>query len=148
MIMELRKLSVRYTADVISPDGSDTDVYGEPTSPGDGYVLSSGWFAPDWSLYTVSDDPAYGQVDRWSTEEGDPVTWLRARLTEHLVTVDHAEVGTFYSAATHSNMAGETTTVAAHAEGFTSEELAAAIPCGHYYVSLDAPCPICGEELG
>jgi hypothetical protein len=123
--------AVRFTADIIRPDGSDTDVYGEPCEEGHGYVVESGWYAPSWSRDTVSDNPDYAQVDRWSDDDStDPVTWLADVLTERLGLV--GSVGPFgtsiYAAESDTDpYTGVAVRVAAHPDGFTGDDVSAAI---------------------
>jgi hypothetical protein len=47
---------VYYTGDLITPDDTDTDVYGEATEEGHGATLESGWISPDWSSYVVHEN--------------------------------------------------------------------------------------------
>ena len=41
------------TGDILTPDDTDTNCYGEPTETGHGQTLESGWLDPSWSRWTV-----------------------------------------------------------------------------------------------
>lgn len=45
--------TIYYTADLFTPNDSDTNVYGEPCEAGYGESIESGWHDPDWSTWTV-----------------------------------------------------------------------------------------------
>ena len=45
--------TIYYTADIFTPDDSDTNVYGEPTEPGHGETMESGWYDAAWDSFGV-----------------------------------------------------------------------------------------------
>lgn len=51
--------TIYYTADIITPDDTDTDTYGDECEPGDGLAIESGWYDADYSAWEVFED----QVD-------------------------------------------------------------------------------------
>lgn len=58
-------IEIRYTATLITPDDTDTNVYGEPCGEGDGQTMEDGWWDPDWSMWEV-----------WPHEEHALVEWI------------------------------------------------------------------------
>lgn len=54
-----------YTADLITPDGSDTTSDGDGCEPGMGYTCESGWWSPDWSTWTVHDSQESVRPDEY-----------------------------------------------------------------------------------
>lgn len=126
--VELRKLSILYTADVITPDGSDTGVYGDACEPGHGATLESGWISPDWSCTTVYDASSDVAADAWKPAGGAPVEWLTARLRDRLGSVEDFDGGSIYAADADSDfVTGVSSRLAAHPKGFTPEEISAAV---------------------
>jgi len=90
------RIRVYYTATVTTLDGSDTNAYGEPCEPGQGYTVADGYVDPDWSVFepekitreratfdTVSDsdpDPIGRLVERIH----DRIGWVHLDYSEHL----------------------------------------------------------------
>lgn len=73
---------VFFTGDLITPDDSDTDVYGEPTEAGHGAHLDSGWVSLDWdsgkTVYENREDVGpdrYTPDDEPPTEDDYPHDW-------------------------------------------------------------------------
>ncbi len=116
-----------YTADVIVPDGSDTDVYGEPCEPGHGAVLNMGWISPEWSRFEVHEKPEDVAPDVFEPDDetDDPAEWLASQLNLRLGMVeDTTSSPTFYAIdASEQHTTGTSARLAAHAKGFTDEEL-------------------------
>jgi len=92
-------LEIYYTGDLITPDGSDSSVYGDPCEPGDGATLESGWVSPDWSLGEVHEDRDAVLPDRWRPVDGPMVDWIIERLRDRLNGVESTggRGGTFYA---------------------------------------------------
>ncbi len=70
-------LEIYYTADIVTPDGSDTGVYG--CEPGDGVTLTSGWVDFDWSPWQVEKD---AEDTRPDVAEAETVTELASLAAE------------------------------------------------------------------
>lgn len=120
---------VFYTGDLRSPDGSDTGVYGDPCEEGHGETMESGWVDPNWSLFAIWEDREDVRPDVMDDdEERSPAQWLADTITDRLGVVESFDGrGTFYAADGIDNyQTGENMTLAAHAEGFTDDELAEA----------------------
>lgn len=125
------------TADIIRPDGSDSDCYGEPCEEGHGYTLESGWYDPSWSWDSVCesrDDVRADVYDADADPSSDddpytPVTWLADTLTERLGWVESVgSGGTLYSGQDDSHpYTGVSVRVAASVDGFTDAEIRAAL---------------------
>ena len=114
---------VFYTADLIVPDDTDTDVYGEPTEPGYGATLEAGWLDPDWSRWTVYENAEDVRPDTFDND-GDPVIWLVERISDRLGRACGQGGHTFYATDSDDNyVTGVNRSLAAHAQGFTDEEL-------------------------
>lgn len=128
---------VFYVADIVRPDGSDSDCYGEPCEPGCGYALESGWYDPSWSRDSVYDAresvrPDVYDADADPSSDDDPYTpamWLADTLTERLGWVESVgSTDVFYSGHDDTHpYTGVSVRVAACPDGFTSEELADAL---------------------
>lgn len=122
--------TIRFTADIVTPDGSDTDAYGEPCLPGHGYKVESGWWAPEFSRFDVSDDPTYATTFVYHDDpdaEG-PVEWLVTTLRNLLPGgVEDSDGRNYYAAGVLTDHAtGTTVRPCAHIEGFSDEEIEAA----------------------
>jgi hypothetical protein len=91
---------VFYTASIITLDGSDTNAYGEPCEPGQGYTEQSGWWEPDRCYWQVRTHRTEVVPDSYpDTEHRSPAQWLADRLTARLGTVGSYDHGhTFYGA--------------------------------------------------
>lgn len=128
---EHEKRRVFYTADVITPDGSDTWVYGDPCEPGTGATLESGWWSPDWSRWEVYEEPEHVAPDVYDPELRDesPAEWLARVVGDRLGAVeDVSSDSSWYAADSQENYeTGADLRPAAHPEGFTPEELAEAV---------------------
>lgn len=121
---------VFYTGDLRTPDGSDTGVYGDPCEEGHGESMESGWVDPDWSLFCIWEDRDDVRPDvRDTDEDRSPARWLADIITDRLGVVEsHDSRGTFYAADAQENFStGEIMHLAAHAEGFTDDELNEAV---------------------
>lgn len=125
-------LRIFYTGDVITPDGSDTGIYGDECEPGDGQTLESGWVDPDWSLGEVYADRDDVRPDEWTPDDGPAVEWLIERICARLGWIDspgHSDQGPFYAAGMTgpSDMlyTGVEMRLVAHVEGATPDMLRA-----------------------
>jgi hypothetical protein len=133
----LTKISVRFTADLIVSDGSDTNAYGEECEEGSGYTLESGWYSPDWSRWEVDESPTYAKVytfdgtadcchwDRvYDVADHEPgraciVLWLSRLIADYLegFPEDNGD-GTVYSGESYSHpYKGKSIRPAMHVEG-------------------------------
>lgn len=126
---------IYFTADVIVPDGSDTNCYGEGTLPGHGYQLETGWYDPDWSRYDVHKDRDSVRADVFDPSDTlTPAEFLAEAVAGRLNGVEFSGApSTFYSADSDSSdyEKGRELTVAAHPEGFTEAEVNEAIALLH-----------------
>lgn len=127
--------AIYYTGDLIESDDTDTNVYGEPTEPGHGEVMTSGWVDPDWSTWTVYEDrdhvrPDVYEPDEYDIEDGiTPAKWLAEQVTKRLGGIDTPDGSDWFRAAdahTHG-YDGKSITLAAHPEGFTTDEIDEAV---------------------
>jgi hypothetical protein len=120
---------VYYTGDLVTPDGSDTWVYGDPCEPGAGAALESGWLDPDWTRWEVYQERDHVRPDVMPDDyDGTPAQWLAETVGDRLGAIDSMDgTGTFYAADSDQNYTtGQELSMAAHAEGFTDAEVAAA----------------------
>lgn len=120
---------VYYTAVLVVPDGTDSDVYGEGTTPGDGTRLESGWISLDYSGWTVFANREDVAPDTFDPDDDlDSAAWLAQTLSERIGAGAHDNGdGTWYSEDGEQNFeTGVDRTLAAHAYGFTEDELARA----------------------
>lgn len=122
-------ITVQFSGDLITPDGSDTDGYGEPCEPGSGSTYASGWWAPRWTRFEVSDDPAYADTFTMPEDEEDPAVWICDTVGEYMnwsaVEWDGGE--TIYAAdAIEDYRTGRSIRPAAHVTGATPAQLEAA----------------------
>ena len=145
MTIILRKLKVWYSADVVTPNGSDVSIHGEGCEEGTGADLESGWLSPDWSMTTVYEERDHVKPDRFTmadidpvdlTHYGDPtrdhVDWLADRLSERLSLV--AEYANYRSGNLYGGQDIEPdpyesirVSICAHPVGFTPEEIERAV---------------------
>lgn len=118
---------VYYTADLVTPDGSDL-WNGEPCEPGTGAIVSNGWYDPDWCRTEVREERENVRPDIFDPADGiDPAVWLAYTINQRLSGWPeyhgHGEI--WYSG--HEDepdaYSGVKVTVAAHAEGFTDAEI-------------------------
>lgn len=120
---------IYYTADVFTPDDSDTNVYGEATEPGYGMTMISGWWDAAWSLFDVFPDkddvrPDTIEDDDERLTEGWTLDDLIIQdVTARLGSLDSFEDGTAYAADPIENYkTGVHTMVAAHVEIVNDKE--------------------------
>jgi hypothetical protein len=125
---------VNYTADLLTPDDTDTNCYGEECEPGHGETLTSGWWRPDWSYWSVDDDRPETPYDVYEPDEFDPldfdhVRWLAQRLRSRLNGISDMDGGdVIYSADFDAHhYEGKNIRPAAHPVGFTNDEISRAI---------------------
>lgn len=125
-------LQIFYTGDLITPNGSDVSVHGDPCEDGCGADMVSGWVDPDWSLGEVRESHEDVRPDVWSPEDGPMIEWIVDRLRERLngVEVEGAgDRGTFYAQEPtgpyDSAYTGVELMMAAHVEGASPEILRA-----------------------
>lgn len=129
---------IRFTATIVTPDGSDTNVYGDPCEPGYGAIMEDGWWNPDWSPWEVWPEPESSKVIfvdgsdvddylQWFAETPmDRAEALRAvvlrAITEELGALDSFDGVTAYAAdsLTHYGT-GADVLPAAHVEWFASD---------------------------
>lgn len=107
-----------YTADIIRPDGSDTDVYGEQCGPGHGATMESGWLSPDWSIWDVVESRNDAEPDTYGNDDGPMIDWVVSRLAHRvgLYANDNGN-GTFYAADSDTDFrTGADCLIAAHVE--------------------------------
>lgn len=71
--------TIYYTADILAPDETDTNVYGEPCEPGFGQSMESGWWNPDYDLWSVR--------EKQSDVTPDVIDSKDARLDDELLTL-------------------------------------------------------------
>lgn len=119
---------VFYTGDMIVPDGSDTNAYGEPCEEGAGYELHQGWVDPEWSRFALWEDRDDVRPDVYGDDEDkSPAQWLADTITERCGWVEASDSGVprWFTAGDPlvNHTTGEEVTVAAHPEGFTDEEI-------------------------
>lgn len=115
---------VYFTADIIRPDGSDTDCYGEPCETGTGYVLESGWIDPDYSRSTVYESRDDVRPDVFDDDDTAPAQWLADTVTNRVGCVDSVSGESFYGAdASTDYRTGDSVSMCAHAYGFSEAEI-------------------------
>lgn len=118
---------VFYTGDLITPDDTDTDVYGAPTLEGYGATLASGWVDPDWTRWAVyenRDDVRPDVMD--DDDEREPAKWLADTIADRLGWCE--DNGGWFSAVDSvvNYSTGDEILLSAHPDGFTEEEIARA----------------------
>lgn len=98
-------VDIYFTGTLITPDDSDTNVYGEPCEPGYGESMADGWVDPDWSLWTVwetREDVRPHTIDSEDLEDPeDPEEFRRAILEgigDVLGAIDYTDGHSFYAA--------------------------------------------------
>lgn len=120
-----------YTGDIITPDDSNTNAYGEPCEEGHGYILNSGWVDFNWSQWVVEDKREDVSADVWDGETWGPmapalIEWVVACISERIGWVEVNGGGSYYSSNSSVNYkTGQEATYAAHLHGFTDDEIAA-----------------------
>lgn len=119
-----------YTGDLITPDGSDSSVYGDPCEPGYGAIHESGWVSPDWTLWEVRDDRDAVEPDQYTPDDGPLIDWAADTITRRLNGVEHqgADTRSIYSADSISDAyTGQSIMLAAHIEGMPDNLISAVI---------------------
>lgn len=129
-----------YTADVVTPDGSDTSPDGDATLEGHGATLANGWITPDrpQDVYDTREEVAPDVFDasEYDTDDAQrhPAFWAVSTLTDpdrlYVVegpqgagrSVDSGEL-TVYSGHSAEDLAGVSVSMAAHLSGFTPAEI-------------------------
>lgn len=108
-------MRVFYTGTIITPDGSDTNVYGEGCEPGMGARMESGWIDPDWTLWEVNEERESVCADEWSADSGSMIEWLVSTIIGRLGYVEDNGDGTFYAShEVNDYRTGATVMLAAH----------------------------------
>jgi len=115
--------TIYYTADLYTPDDSDTNVYGEACEPGYGETMEQGWHEPDWSTWTVFETKDQVRPD---TIESDDDRFdngftlddlIEQDITARLGAIDSFDGETAYGSDPHENYTtGQRLMVAAHIE--------------------------------
>jgi hypothetical protein len=119
---------IYYTADLITPDASDTGVYGDPCDEGCGETYENGWIDPDWSQWTIYEDRDGVRPDVWEEDDGDAVEWLAGQLSSRLGAIQECSDTTAYAADAYVHpYEGKSVRMAAHIEGFTDAEIDSAM---------------------
>lgn len=120
-----------YTADVVTPDGSDTGVYGDGCEPGCGATLATGWIDPSWSgSFRVYEEAAMVRPDTEPDQEWldlDEITvleWTVKTIHERIGWVEDNHGGqSFYACdPDRDNNTGAEAMLCAHLHGYTDEE--------------------------
>ncbi len=113
----MHTLDIYFTGDLVTPDGSDTGVYGDGCEVGTGAVLTIGWVDIDWARFTVHDEAS---AVRPVTVTGDTVAELAAAaaaaIRDRIGAIERdAGSGRYYAAdAARQDVTGVTITYAAH----------------------------------
>ena len=83
------------TADILTPDDTDTNCYGEPTEPGHGQTLESGWIDPSWSRWTVyQEQEDVRPIAVYLSDDGTLAEWREATVREWFGDWFHGPDGT------------------------------------------------------
>ncbi len=77
--------TIYYTADLFTPDDSDTNVYGEPCEAGYGETMESGWYDPAFDTWTVFEEKDSVRPD---TIEDDDDRFEDGWTLEDLISMD------------------------------------------------------------
>jgi hypothetical protein len=111
---------IYWTGDLIRPDDTDTNVYGEACEPGYGQTMESGWVDPNWSVWLTWDnkeDVKPDVLEAWELEEGESVDEAILRLIEERISIDSFDGTTAYAAMPYEHYkTGESMMLAAHVE--------------------------------
>lgn len=125
-------LQIFYTGDLITPNGSDFSVYGDPCEEGCGADMVSGWVDPDWSLGEVRENREDVRPDVWTPEDGPMIDWIVNRLRKRINVLEvgsAGERGTFYAQEPtgpyDAAYTGVELMMAAHVDGASPEMLSA-----------------------
>lgn len=86
------------TGDLITPDGSDTSVYGDPCEPGEGMSMESGWVQTGWSRWDVYESRDDVEPFTWEADDGPVVEWIIEKIHETCgwVETDGSDGRTYY----------------------------------------------------
>jgi ribosomal protein S27E len=106
---------VYFTADITTPESAERGDYER-----------SGWWQPSWSRWEVFENQQDVEPEIYDPEdEQSPAEWLAETVTNTIGTPDGMDgSGTFYAADSDQNYStGEDLRPAAHAYGFTDEEI-------------------------
>lgn len=120
---------IYFTGTLISPDDSDTNVYGEPVEEGYGQSMESGWVDPNWGLMTIFPNKEdvrptvidlHDQYDREELEErfgGNLDDMILAKIGDTLGAIDSWDGETAYAAdPIEDYRTGKSMMLAAHVE--------------------------------
>ena len=121
-------MKVYFTGTLMTPDGTDTNCYGEPCLEGHGYTMDIGWVDPDWSLWEVQPDREDVRPDCMDADDDEqtPAEWLADVLDKRLhgVWLEWDGRDVIYDSEEHRNEAtGESLMMAAHPQGFTARQI-------------------------
>jgi hypothetical protein len=111
-------IRIYYTGTLITPDGSDTGVYGDACEPGAGATMATGWVDPNWSRYEVREDRDDVRPDVFTADDGPLIDWIVRRLVDRLSWIESpadSDGRTYYAAESDSDpYTGESMMLAAH----------------------------------
>lgn len=118
---------VFFTGTLITPDGSDS-YGGEPCEPGSGATVQDGWVDLRWTRWEVYENREDVRSEVYEPEDGNPAQWLAEAVAERLgATEDSNSAPAWYAVDPDDNVqTGQSIRLAAHAKGFTDEEIAEA----------------------
>ena len=107
---------IYFTGTLITPDGSDSDVYGDGCEPGEGMTMDTGWLSPDWSRFDVYENRDDVSPDVWSADDGPMIDWIVERVHARCGWVEDNHDGRTYYAreADEDIYSGKSMSVAAH----------------------------------
>ncbi len=113
--------TIYYTADILTPDGTDTNCYGDPCEAGQGYELAFGWIDLDRDSFTVQDEKTDVRPDTILSDDArfdDGYTLdelIVMDLEDRLGVLDSYDGGTAYAAdAILNTKTGESVSSAGH----------------------------------
>ena len=118
--------TIYYTADVFTPDDTDTNVYGEACEQGYGEAMESGWYDEAWDAWGVFEtrdevrpDTIESDDDRFN-DEFTLDDLIEQDITARLGALDSFDGATAYAADSQQNyQTGVRVMVAAHVEVHT-----------------------------
>ena len=120
--------TIYYTADIFTPDDSDTNVYGEPTEPGYGQTMESGWYDAawdQWGVFETRDEvrPATIESDDERFDDGYTLDEIVVQVIEsHIGAIDSFDGDTAYASDNRINYTtGVQVRIAAHVTIETSD---------------------------
>jgi hypothetical protein len=121
-------VEIYYTGDLMTPDGSDTDCYGDGCEPGSGFTLENGWVDPDWTLSEVRESHDDVCPDAYDPENGPLIEWVTDTIISRIgLPEEGSERGTFYACDSEiiSHYTGQEIRLAAHVYGASPAVLSA-----------------------